>query len=344
MVGLGKKGGGLSHSKTEEDYNPGKQPDFMLCRLICIPSILGRVMTHHLTSNEIEQIYGPMIEFVESIPERVTWAKKCSDADELQALAQEIGGLLNAPLPTVKIKALRSVGQQLAFPNPHLSGQSDSVVATIVTEIWKPSLVDWLKVLADIVLEPDQSSAYLKQMYQTWCNEECYEEVLNFLLDERAFLLSTLLKLQTLDCDRPNLGLDVTSTHLSLCEVNQVKTNDTSYHELWGYAQKMWASGTDKFKICKHISSGPGNYSACVEDLVPDVKRTDQTKRFHAVLHALNQHICDALGLRVYRLYRSQQILVERINESPNHNNKPTNRKRSTKTASKKKSTTKRKR
>jgi hypothetical protein len=116
------------------------------------------------------------------------------------------------------------------------------------------------------------------------------------------------------------------------------------YQTLWDYAQKMWASGTDKFKICQHISSGPGNYSACVADLVPDVGRTDQTKRFHAVVGVLNQQICGELGLRVYRPYRSQQILVERINESPNRNSKTANPKRSTKKTSQKKSTTKRKR
>jgi hypothetical protein len=290
-------------------------------------------MTHHLTANEIEQIYGPIIEFVESIPERVTCAKQCSDADKLQAHAQEIGGLLNATLPTVKIKALRSVGQQLASPNPHLSGQSDSVVATIITEIWKPSLVVWLRDLADIVSEPDKSSADWKQVRQTWGLEECYEEVLNFLLDERAFLLSTLMKLPAPDCDRPNLGLDVTNTHPSLCEVNQVKTNDTLYHNLWDYAQKMWAGGTDKFKICELISEGPGNYSECGERLIPNVRRSVQTNRFHSVVGAMNKEIRSNLGLEVYRI--GEQIYVCKVGQKPpeheRKSKKPTTKKSATK-------------
>ncbi|MFN6303266.1 MAG: hypothetical protein ACK42H_13860 [Planctomycetota bacterium] len=108
------------------------------------------------------------------------------------------------------------------------------------------------------------------------------------------------------------------------------------YQTLWDYAQRMWASDTDKFKICQHISSGPGNYSACVEELVPGVDgRTLKTNRFHAVLGVLNKEIGAELRLEVYRF--GEQILVcER-------GRKPTGHKRKSKKTTTKKTTTKRK-
>jgi hypothetical protein len=121
--------------------------------------------------------------------------------------------------------------------------------------------------------------------------------------------------------------------------VKKVDTPPTPYQSLWDYAQKMWTPGTDKFKICKYISNGPGNYSECLEDLVPNISRTDQTKRFHSVCGAMNKEIRVALGLEVHRPTRSQQILVQEVCESPMSEERPNNRKPTIK-----KSTTKRKR
>jgi ElaB/YqjD/DUF883 family membrane-anchored ribosome-binding protein len=116
----------------------------------------------------------------------------------------------------------------------------------------------------------------------------------------------------------------------------KVATPQTPYQTLWDYAQKMWTSGTDKFKICEHISNGPGNYSECLEHLVPNTSRTDQTKRFHSVCGAMNKEIRAPLGLEVYRF--GEQIFVCKAGRKPLEH-KPKPQKTTTK-----KSTTKRKR
>ena len=111
------------------------------------------------------------------------------------------------------------------------------------------------------------------------------------------------------------------------------------YQTLWDYAQKMWAPGTDKFKICEHISKGPGNYSECLKHLVPNISsRTEKTKRFHSVCGALNNEIRAALGLEVYRF--GQQIFVCEAGWKPLEHKPKLKPKKTTP----KKSTTKRKR
>jgi hypothetical protein len=87
------------------------------------------------------------------------------------------------------------------------------------------------------------------------------------------------------------------------------------YQKLWDYAQKMWASGTDKFKICECISTGPGNYSECVEHLITNVKRTEQTRRFHSVKDTLNADIRTELGLEIHRV--GEQVLLFKAGERP---------------------------
>jgi hypothetical protein len=116
------------------------------------------------------------------------------------------------------------------------------------------------------------------------------------------------------------------------------------YQRLFEYAKKQWNAASHNYIICESVAKGPGKYGDCVEKLLPKMSLTDQTKLFHKVLGPLNKTIGCELRLRVYRPKRSQQILVERIDESPNHNNNSTDRKHSTKKTPKKKSATKRKR
>ena len=107
------------------------------------------------------------------------------------------------------------------------------------------------------------------------------------------------------------------------------------YQKLWDYTKKMWAKNTDKFKICQHISSGPGNYSACVDDLVPNVSLTEKTKRFHSVLGSMNREIGPELKLEVYRF--GQQVLICKVGQKP-----PEHKRKRSRTTTKK-STPKRK-
>jgi|GEM_PF-2632666 len=130
--------------------------------------------------------------------------------------------------------------------------------------------------------------------------------------------------------------------HTSLA--HSVEDSLVNYRRLFEYANKQWNPVSHNYIICQSIANGPGKYGDCVEKLLPNVNMSAQTKLFHTVLGPLNKTIGRELGLRVYRPNRSQQILVERIDESPNRNNNPTDHKRSTKKTSKKKSTTKRKR
>jgi hypothetical protein len=113
-----------------------------------------------------------------------------------------------------------------------------------------------------------------------------------------------------------------------------VDFQQTPYQKLWDYAQKMWTSGTDKFKICEHISNGPGKYSNCLDHLIPNVGRSDQTKRFHSVASVLNKEIKITLGLEVYRL--GEQVLIREAAPKPTTKSKHN--------ANTKKSATKRKR
>lgn len=126
--------------------------------------------------------------------------------------------------------------------------------------------------------------------------------------------------------------------------VHLVEDSLADYKRLFEYANKQWNPLSHNYIICESIANGPGKYGDCVERLLPRVNMSAKTTLFHKVLGPLNKTIGRELGLRVYRPKRSQQILVERIDESSNHNNNPTDRKRSTKKTSNKKSTTKRKR
>jgi hypothetical protein len=110
----------------------------------------------------------------------------------------------------------------------------------------------------------------------------------------------------------------------------------SQYQTVWNYAQQMWAPGIDKYKICEHLANGPGNYSECLEDLIPNVGRSAQTNRFHSVLLSLNKEIRGALALEVYRL--GEQILVCEVGR------KPLEHERNPKQPTTKKSTTKRNR
>lgn len=99
------------------------------------------------------------------------------------------------------------------------------------------------------------------------------------------------------------------------------------YQKLWVYAQKTWVPGTNKFKICEYISKGPGNYTECLEHLIPNINRTAQTRRFHAVKGPMNKEIISALRLEVYRL--GEQILIREVGRTPppKSNRKPTTKK-----------------
>jgi hypothetical protein len=123
-----------------------------------------------------------------------------------------------------------------------------------------------------------------------------------------------------------------------------VEDSLADYKRLFEYAQKQWNPVSHNYILCESIANGPGKYGECVEKLLPRVNKSTQTRLFHAVLGPLNKTIGGELGLRVYRPTRSQQILVERVEESPNRNSKTANPKRSTKKTSNKKSATKRKR
>jgi hypothetical protein len=94
---------------------------------------------------------------------------------------------------------------------------------------------------------------------------------------------------------------------------SQTPPTSDDYTNLWDYAKRTWASGTDRFKVCESISNGPGDYGKCVEDLVSNVDRTTQTRRFHAVIGPMNQQIGSELGLEVYR--KGQQVLVCKVGE-----------------------------
>jgi hypothetical protein len=111
----------------------------------------------------------------------------------------------------------------------------------------------------------------------------------------------------------------------------------SDYVKLWEYANKMWAKGTDKYKICESISNGPGDYSECVDYLVPKCDdKSLKTKRFHAVKDVLNEDIRCGLRLEVYR--DGQQVLIRKVDEQP------TSQRKLKRTATKKKTNTKRKR
>jgi len=125
---------------------------------------------------------------------------------------------------------------------------------------------------------------------------------------------------------------------LEMLETPQQQTPPppSDYVKLWEYANKMWAKGMDKYKICESISNGPGNYSDCVEYLIPNVSRSEQTKRFHSVKGELNKAIQVGLSLEVYR--DGQQVLIRKVGEQP------TSQRKLKRTATKKKTNTKRKR
>lgn len=122
----------------------------------------------------------------------------------------------------------------------------------------------------------------------------------------------------------------------SLAVASKKNVSQGPYQTLWNYSQQKWASGSDKYKICQHITDGPGNYTECVEDLIPNVNRTDQSRRFHSVLGSLNKEIRDVLALEVYR-WGAQILVCEVGRKPPEHERKP-------KQPTTKKSTTKRKR
>ena len=108
------------------------------------------------------------------------------------------------------------------------------------------------------------------------------------------------------------------------------------YQRLWDYAQKMWARGTAKYKICECMKNGPGDYLDCLQLLAPGVNRTDQSRQFHSVVGALNGVVKVELRLEVYKV--GQQILLCEAGQ------RPTRKKPIAKRPTTKKSSTKRKR
>jgi len=86
------------------------------------------------------------------------------------------------------------------------------------------------------------------------------------------------------------------------------------YQDLWEYATKKWARGSDFCKICESVSKGPGNYTDCVNSLLPNTNRSAQTTRFHSVVGKMNKILSVELQLGVYRVPRSEQVLVQRVN------------------------------
>jgi hypothetical protein len=114
------------------------------------------------------------------------------------------------------------------------------------------------------------------------------------------------------------------------------ETVSSEYQRLWDYAQKMWARGTAKYKICECMKNGPGDYLDCVQLLAPGVNRTDQSRQFHSVVGAINDVVKVELRLEVYKV--GQQVLLCEAGQRPARK-KPTAKRPTTK-----KSTTKRKR
>ena len=142
-----------------------------------------------------------------------------------------------------------------------------------------------------------------------------------------------------LDWERSTIDLDRRPTYQpeqTPPGVSDSQPPPSEYRRLWDYAQKMWAGGTDKYKICECLQNGPAYYLDCVELLVPGVNGTHQSRRFHSVVGALNEVVKVELRLEVYKV--GQQVLLCVAGQ------RPTQPKPTAKTPTTKKSPTKRKR
>lgn len=97
---------------------------------------------------------------------------------------------------------------------------------------------------------------------------------------------------------------------VSLKSVTEINP-PSDYQSLEDYAEKKWARDTDKYRLAESIKTGPTNCGECVDKLIPNVDRSTQTKRFHAVKHQMNQELQKEFGFEVFR--DNEQVVIRRL-------------------------------
>ncbi len=60
------------------------------------------------------------------------------------------------------------------------------------------------------------------------------------------------------------------------------------YQKLQEYAGMKWTIGSDKDRLARSLANGPNDYQTVLDNLVPGVDRSTQTKRFDAIKRAAN--------------------------------------------------------
>jgi len=204
-------------------------------------------------------------------------------------------------------------------------GRPESFATSCYRQLQDLNLSFFLKDLSHIV---DEYSAY-----------HFRDELLSFIESKEpeaeSWLAKSPVRFQVLD-DWLAREIDVllireTATAASGDTLGQSKSEPVEYLALWEYAGKTWARGSDFFNLCESLANGPANYSSCIESLIPNVSRTDQTRRFHSVVGSLNTSIRETLGLEVIRdKLHKEQVIVRHVqlNLSPKTRKKSPKRKR----------------